>query len=147
MSESKGTPTAIAAVTSLIAAATCCIPLGTVVAAAGTAGASAMLDTARWWLMPLSGVLIAVALWQTYRHRPLSGKRPLAGQIILWTAAAMVAMMFVFPQQVALLVANRPASQGGSAPAPVTPFALQDFKAQFNAASKQLRVVVLLSPS
>jgi hypothetical protein len=143
-----GIGAALGSIGSLIGAATCCIPLGTVLAAAGTAGVSAALDTARSWLMPLSVALIAVALWQTYRVKPESGRRPLAGQVVLWGAAAMVVVLLLFPQQVALLVAG---SRGSPAGQPELLFLneqnIQSFEEQFNQTSGDVRVLLMLSPS
>lgn len=148
MAEKRGIAAAVGAIGSVIAAATCCIPVGTVVAAAGTAGASAVLDTARTWLMPLSAVLIAVAIWQTYRVKPSTGRRPIAGQFILWGSAAMVAALFLFPQQIALLVAgSRNAPAGQPELTRLSAANLQSFVERFNGGSKELRVLVLLSPS
>lgn len=95
---------ASAAVVSVLAAATCCLPVGTILAAAGTAGASAMLERARGWLMPLSLVLLTVAFLQTYWRR--EAHRPLGGQILLWLSAAIVLGVFFFPQWVAVMVAD-----------------------------------------
>jgi hypothetical protein len=152
-SERKGMTAALAAVGSVIAASTCCIPLGTVLAAAGTAGASAVLDTARGWLMPLSAVLIVVAFIQTYRTRPSSGKRPVAGQALLWGSAAMVAAMFVFPQQIASFVADFTRERAASTPAGQVALRRMDqagverLRSEFNAADDRVRVLILLSPS
>jgi cytochrome bd-type quinol oxidase subunit 2 len=101
----RGSATALAAVGSILAAGSCCLPVGTLLFAAGTAGASAFAETARVWLMPLSAVLLAVAFFQTYGRRNCC-RTPFWAHAILWTSAALVLAMFLFPDWIAVLVAD-----------------------------------------
>ena len=99
----KTTAASLAALTGALAASSCCLPFGTLLAVAGTAGASVLLDTARPWLIPLSAILITYGFYQMYAPRVA---RPLWSQSILWASAAMVLVMTLFPQQVAIFVAG-----------------------------------------
>ncbi len=60
---------ALGAVGSALAATSCCLPLGTFWLAAGTAGASAILDRLRPYLIALSVILLAFAFWQAHRAK------------------------------------------------------------------------------
>ncbi|MBL8212548.1 MAG: hypothetical protein JNK87_17670 [Bryobacterales bacterium] len=104
MEKTKGTPAAVGAVLSVLAAVSCCLPLGTLLGAAGTAGASGLFAGARDWLMPLSVVLLVVAFVQTYRTP--CARRSRAAMIVLWTCAVFVVVMLVFPQYVAVAMAD-----------------------------------------
>ncbi|MBI4907765.1 MAG: hypothetical protein HY820_29345 [Acidobacteria bacterium] len=104
--EGKSTIASITALASVIAASTCCLPLGLFVAAAGTAGASAYLQTARVWLMPVSLVLLGVAFHQAYARRNQCTRRSTWSKAVLWISAAVVLAMFLFPQWVAITLAK-----------------------------------------
>ncbi len=92
------------AVLSVLAAVSCCLPLGTLIGAAGVAGASGLFAGARDWLMPLSVVLLVVAFVQSYRTPCARRSRP--AMIVLWSCAVFVAVMFLFPQYVAVAMAD-----------------------------------------
>lgn len=142
--QQSGVAASLAAAASVLAAGACCFPLATVAGAAAAAGASAFLDSARGWLMPLSLVLIALAFFQTYRGS--SARRPLWGQVILWCSAALVLGMFLFPQWIAVGVARWQAPAGETPLAPA-PFDAGDFHRQFNDSAGDWRIVALLSPT
>lgn len=106
MAERKGIAASTAALMSVVAAGTCCLPLGTFVAAASVAGASAWFDEYRTWLMVLSAVLIIVAFWQTYSKRGTCRRPSRFSRIVLWISAVIVMGMFLFPQWMALMTAR-----------------------------------------
>lgn len=148
-SERNGLAASFAALGSLLVASSCCLPIGTLIAAAGTAGASAMLDRARSWLMPLSAILILYGFYQMYGARV---RRPLWSQFVLWISAAMVTSMFLFPQQIAILIAgitreSRPVRTVQPALLALDATNLDQLRDQFNAAADRIRIVTLLSPT
>lgn len=102
----KTAATSLAALASVLAAGTCCLPLGVFLAAAGTAGASAYLESVRVVLMPLSVVLLGAAFYQSYARRNQCVRRSPAGRVVLWVSAILVLTMILFPQWVALTVAR-----------------------------------------
>lgn len=104
MQQAKGTSAAVGAVLSVLAAVSCCLPLGTLLGAAGTAGAAGLFAGARDWLMPLSVILLVVAFVQTYRTP--CARRSRVAMVVLWSCATFVAAMFVFPQYVAVAMAD-----------------------------------------
>lgn len=137
--------TSLAALSSVVAASLCCIPVGMVLIAAGAAGASAVIEAARGWLMALSAILIVLAFYQTYSRRV--EKRPLPGQILLFSSAAIVLAMFLFPERLAVLVAGGVPQQANRAVTVLNEANIESIREQFNAAQGQLRVITLLSPT
>lgn len=106
--QAKGASAALAAAVSVLAAVSCCLPLGTLLAVTGTAGASALLSSSRPWLMPLSAVLLIAAFVQTYRTPCARRSKP--ALVVLWVCAAFVVSMLLFPQYVAVALADWPQS-------------------------------------
>lgn len=93
----------IMAILSVIASATCCLPL-TFLAALGAAGASGVFAALRPWLLALSAGMLTVGFFQLYRARKCSRRGPVA-VALLWVAVAIFLAMLFFPQQVAGLLA------------------------------------------
>ena len=134
-----------ASLASLLAALTCCLPLGTLLMAAGSAGASLFSEKLRPWLLPVSVAALLLAFVQTYfrgrcefRHRRLR-------TCLLWFSATVVIGMLVMPRYVASLMAGRLPSF--SAASELRDFKESDFTQQFDAAANQTRLVLLLSPT
>jgi hypothetical protein len=100
-----GFSASVAAIASSIATMACCVPLG-FAAAMGTAGASAFLLRFRSWFLVLSVALIAFGFWQQRRAKQCAVKGRLVGQMLLWTAVAIVLAMILFPQQIAGFLAD-----------------------------------------
>jgi len=100
-----GLSASLAAIVSSLATMACCVPLG-FAAAIGAAGASAFLLRFRPWFLVLSLALIGVGFWQQRRAKQCAVKGRLIGQILLWTAAAIVLAMLLFPQQIAGFLAD-----------------------------------------
>ena len=98
---------AIAALGSLVAALSCCLPLGAFLAAAGTAGAARILAPLRPWLLVLSVLFLAVGFVRAYHRKDCSLRRDRFSRILLWAVAAVVAVMLVFPQIIAGLIADK----------------------------------------
>jgi hypothetical protein len=100
-----GFSASVAAIVSSLATMACCVPLG-FAAAIGAAGASAFLLRFRPWFLVLSVALIGLGFWQQRRAKQCAVKGRLIGQILLWTAVAVVLAMILFPQQIAGFLAD-----------------------------------------
>ena len=105
MKPGTGFSASVAAILSSIATMACCVPLG-FAAAIGTAGASAFLLRFRSWFLVLSVGLIAFGFWQQRRAKQCAVRGRLVGQMLLWTAVAIVLAMILFPQQIAGFLAD-----------------------------------------
>ena len=105
MKPGSGFSASVAAIVSSIATMACCVPLG-FAAAIGTAGASAFLLRFRSWFLVLSIALIAFGFWQQRRAKQCAVRGRLVGQMLLWTAVAIVLAMILFPQQIAGFLAD-----------------------------------------
>src|SRR5258708_18485823 len=97
---------ALGAVGSALAASSCCLPLGTFWLAAGTAGASAILDRLRPYLIALSVILIAFGFWQAHRAKKCNRKQSSLSMVLLWSAALFVFVSIAFPQVLANIFAG-----------------------------------------
>src|SRR6266567_504784 len=96
-----------ASLASLVAALSCCLPLGALLLSAGSAGASLFSEKMRPWLLALSLAALVLAFVQTYfrgrcefRHRRLR-------TCLLWFSATIVLSMLVVPRYVSSLMAGR----------------------------------------
>lgn len=134
-----------ASLASLAGALTCCLPLGTLLLSAGSAGASLFSEKLRPWLLVLSAAALVFAFVQTYfrgrcefRHRRLR-------TCLLWFSATVLLGMVVMPRYVASLMAGRLPSF--SAASDLRDFDERQFTGDFDAALGQTRVVLLLSPT
>jgi hypothetical protein len=103
--QGTGFSASIAAIASSIATMACCVPLG-FAAAIGAAGVSAFLLRFRPCFLVLSIALIGVGFWQQRRATQCAVKGRLLGQMLLWTAVAIVLAMILFPQQIAGFLAD-----------------------------------------
>jgi hypothetical protein len=106
---SKGTfAAAISAVGSVLAAATCCLPVFPFVLAAGTAGSarflSSFMGTLRPYLLGFSVLLIALGFYQSRRASQCNCKASVLSQVVLWLSALIVAISILLPQAFADLV-------------------------------------------
>jgi hypothetical protein len=144
-SAKQGVGATIASLASLIAALSCCLPLGTLMMAAGSAGASVFSESLRPWLLGLSVASIAFAFFQTYRRGRCDFRNRRIRTVLLWFSAVLVVGMLAAPRYLSSLLAGRiPAILGAS---PIRPFNEAEFIRAFDAASGHTRVVLLLSPT
>ena len=97
---------ALGAIGSVLAATSCCLPIGTFWLAAGTAGASAVLSRLRPYLMVLSVALIVFGFWQARRAKKCSRKPSILNAVLLWSAAVLVFVSIAFPQVLAEILAG-----------------------------------------
>ena len=135
----------IASLASLLAALSCCLPLGTLLMAAGSAGASLFSEKLRPWLLPLSVACLLLAFVQTYFRGRCEFRYRRLRICLLWFSATVVLGMLVMPRYVGSLMAGRlPSFSAASA---LRDFDQREFIREFDAAVDQTRLVVLLSPT
>ena len=107
-SSKGGLAAALSAVGSVLAAATCCLPLLPFVLAAGTAGSARFLSSfvgaLRPYLLGLSVLLIALGFYQSRRASQCNCKPSVLSQVVLWLSALIVATSILIPQAFADLV-------------------------------------------
>jgi|RhiMetdeSRZDD1v2_1073273.scaffolds.fasta_scaffold2640766_2 hypothetical protein len=96
----------LAAIVGFLAATTCCLPVGVFLAAAGLAGVAPLLGPARPYLLGLSIAMLALGFWQVHGRTACPARGRLGSVILLWTAAGMVVVLFLFPQFIAGLLAD-----------------------------------------
>ena len=106
MRTGSGISASVGAMVSSLATLFCCLPVA-FAAAIGTAGASAFLQKYRLWFLGLSVLLLGFGFWQQRRAKLCSVRGRIVGQVLLWTAVALVLGMILFPQQIAGFIADR----------------------------------------
>ncbi len=106
MKQGSGISASVAAILSSLATMVCCMPLA-FAGAIGAAGASAFLLKFRPWFLVLSVALLGIGFWQQRRAKQCAARGRIVGQVLLWTAVAVIAGMILFPQQIAGFLANR----------------------------------------
>lgn len=135
----------VASLASLVAALSCCLPLGALLMAAGAAGASMLSEALRPWLVWLSAGCLIVAFVLTYFRSRCEFRQRRLRTILLWFSAAIVVATIAAPGITATLLAGR--LPFFSAASELRTFTEQDFIREFDAAAGQTRLVVLLSPT
>ena len=106
-SGSKSTMVAsLAALGSVIAASTCCLPLLPFLVAAGAAGTSGFFTQLRPYLLVLSVLLIAFGFYKSWRAKQCDCRPGKISTFLLWLSAIVVFVFIVFPQVVASLLAD-----------------------------------------
>ena len=106
---SRGARTAVAcfaAIGSVLAASSCCLPIFPFVFAAGIAGSSAFLTALRPYLLVLSIVLVAYGFYQASRAKRCRSGPSVASSVLLWSSAFFVVVSIFFPQVLADAAAN-----------------------------------------
>jgi hypothetical protein len=96
----------LAAMGSVIAASSCCLPVLPLFFAAGFAGSSAVLTALRPYLLGASVVFIAYAFYQAWRAKQCRKRPSMVSLVLLWTSAFVVVVSLFFPQVLANLAAN-----------------------------------------
>src|SRR2546425_5119999 len=106
-SGSKGTVVAsLAALGSVIAASSCCLPLLPFLFAAGAAGTSALVAQLRPYLLVLSVLLIVFGFYKSWRAKQCNCKPSRISTFLLWFSGFVVFIFIFFPQVIANLVAD-----------------------------------------
>lgn len=135
----------LASLASLVAALSCCLPLGILLMAAGSASASLFSESLRPWLLAFSVAALVFAFVQTYFRRRCEFRQRRLRTVLLWFSALMITSMLAFPRQVSTLLAGRlPAF---AATGTLHDFDEQAFVRDFNSATGYTRLVALLSPT
>ena len=96
----------LGALASVIAASSCCLPLLPFLLAAGTAGMSAFVITARPYLLVISVLLIGFAFYKSWRAKQCNRKPGRVSTFLLWFSAIVVFVFIFFPQLIANLLAD-----------------------------------------
>ena len=96
----------LAALGSVVATSSCCLPLLPFVFAAGAAGTSAFIAQLRPYLLVLSVLLIAFGFYKSWRAKQCNCKLSRISTFILWFSAIVVFLFIFFPQVIANLVAD-----------------------------------------
>src|SRR6267154_2956447 len=105
--DSKGTVVAsLAALGSVVAASSCCLPLLPFLFAAGAAGTSAFVTQLRPYLLVLSVLLIAFGFYKSWRAKQCNCKASPISTFLLWFSAFVVFIFIFFPQVIAKLLAD-----------------------------------------
>jgi hypothetical protein len=106
-SGSKSTVVAsVAALASVIAASSCCLPLLPFLFAAGAAATSAFITPLRPYLLVLSVLLIVFGFYRSWQAEQCNCKPSRISTFLLWFSAIVVFVFIFFPQVIANLVAD-----------------------------------------
>jgi hypothetical protein len=95
-----------AAIGSVLAASSCCLPILPFMMAAGVAGSSALLSAARPYLLVASVVFIVMGFYQARRARTCESRTSPMSSILLWVSAGLVFVSIFFPQVMANAAAS-----------------------------------------
>ena len=96
----------IAAVGSVLAASSCCLPVLPFMMAAGLAGGSAFLSMARPYLLAASVLPIAFGFYQSWQAKKCQRRPGVIGSALLWLSAGFVFLSIFFPQVMANAAAS-----------------------------------------
>ncbi len=105
-STAGGALAGIAAVGSVLAASSCCLPVVPFLFAAGAAGSSAFLAAARPYLLGASILFIAYGFYRAWRAKQCQRKPHVLSALLLWASAAFVFTAIFFPQAMANAAAD-----------------------------------------
>jgi heme O synthase-like polyprenyltransferase len=96
----------VAAIASVIAASSCCLPILPFIFAASLAGSASVLTALRPYLLGASVLFIAYGFYQARQSRKCSRKPNVISSAILWLSAFFVFVSIFFPQVLANAAAN-----------------------------------------
>jgi hypothetical protein len=96
----------VAAIASVLAASSCCLPVLPFLFAAGAAGSSALLTAARPYLLAASVLFIACAFYQAWRAKRCARQPGVISAVLLWTSTVFVVVAIFFPQVMANAAAS-----------------------------------------
>ena len=96
----------IAAIGSILAASSCCLPILPFLVAAGFAGSSAFLSAARAYVLGASISFIAYGFYQAWRAKKCERRPSVIGSVLLWVSTAFVVISIFFPQVMANAAAS-----------------------------------------
>ena len=96
----------LAAIGSVLAASSCCLPLLPLMMAAGLAGTSAFLTEVRPYLLVGSILFIAFGFHRARRARKCNRRTSTVASVLLWVSAGFVLISILFPQIMANAIAG-----------------------------------------
>ena len=91
----------IGAISSVLAASSCCLPILPLFLAAGFAGSSTFLSAARPYLLGASILFIGYGFSQAWRAKKCHRRPSVVASLLLWVAAVFVVISIFFPQAMA----------------------------------------------
>jgi cytochrome bd-type quinol oxidase subunit 2 len=109
LSRTGGAGTAIASIAALgsvLAASSCCLPIFSFMLAASLAGGSAFLSAARPYLMAASILAISFGFYHAWRVKKCNRRPRVINSVLLWMSTVFVAASIFFPQMMANAVAD-----------------------------------------
>lgn len=96
----------VAAIGSVLAASSCCLPVLPFLFAAGAAGTSAFIAGARPYLLVASVLFTAYGFYQARRAMRCERKPGVISALLLWTSVVFVIIAIFFPQVMANAAAS-----------------------------------------
>ena len=96
----------LAAVGSVLAASSCCLPVLPFIMAAGLAGGSSFLEAARPYLLVASIVFMGYGFYEGWRAKKCARRTSAVSWIVLWVSALFVFASVFFPQLIANTAAD-----------------------------------------
>jgi cytochrome bd-type quinol oxidase subunit 2 len=97
----RTTVAGLAAVASVLAASSCCLPVLPFMMAAGLAGSSTFVWAARPYLLAASLLFIAYGFYQAWRAKKCQSRPSAITSALLWASAILVVISVFFPQVMA----------------------------------------------
>src|SRR2546430_271805 len=97
----RTTLASVAAIGSVLAASSCCLPILPFMMAAGLAGGSAFLSAARPYLLGASVLLIGYGFYQSRRANQCARRPNVIVSALLWVSAVFVVISIFSPQVMA----------------------------------------------
>jgi cytochrome bd-type quinol oxidase subunit 2 len=91
----------LAAIGSVLAASSCCLPILPFMMAAGLAGTSTFLSAARPYLLVAAVLFIAYGYYQSWRAKKCQRRTNVIASALLWISAVFVVISIFFPQVMA----------------------------------------------
>jgi cytochrome bd-type quinol oxidase subunit 2 len=91
----------LAAIGSVLAASSCCLPILPFMMAAGLAGGSTFFSAARPYLLAVSILFIGYGFYQSWRAKKCQRRPNVVASTLLWVSAVFVVISIFFPQVMA----------------------------------------------
>jgi cytochrome bd-type quinol oxidase subunit 2 len=102
----RTTLASLAAIGSVLAASSCCLPLFPFIMASGLAGGSAFFSVARPYLLAASVLFIGYGFYQAWRAKKCQRRPSTIASALLWVSAIFVVISIFFPQVMANAAAS-----------------------------------------
>lgn len=88
----------VAAIGSVLAASSCCLPILPFVFAASLAGSSSVLNALRPYLLGASVLFMSYGFYQVWQSKQCGRMPSILSSALLWVSAAFVVVSIFFPQ-------------------------------------------------